>query len=97
MGEEGLEKTNHDKIFVAAPMDITIDDVTSPEADEIHGGVSVKRGVSFDEAGDVFRAVKEKILVSSGVPGIPNGDTSDRDNDQALRTGMGIDVDKFGK
>ena len=58
--------------------DITIDDVTSPEADEIHGGVSVKRGVSFDEAGDVFRAVKEKILVSSGVPGIPNGDTSDR-------------------
>ena len=75
--------------------DITIDDVTSPEADEIHGGVSVKRGVSFDEAGDVFRAVKEKILVSSGVPGIPNGDTSDRDNDQALRTGMGIDVDKL--
>ena len=27
MGEEGLEKTNHDKIFVAAPMEITIDDV----------------------------------------------------------------------
>jgi len=29
MGEEGLQKTAHDKIFVAEPMDITIDDITA--------------------------------------------------------------------
>ena len=28
MGEEGLQKTSHDKIFVAEPMDITIDNIT---------------------------------------------------------------------
>lgn len=28
MGEEGLQKTAHDKIFVAEPMDITIDDIS---------------------------------------------------------------------
>ena len=27
MGEEGLQKTNHNKIFVAAPMEITMDDI----------------------------------------------------------------------
>ena len=27
MGEEGLQKTAHDKIFVAEPLDITIDDI----------------------------------------------------------------------
>lgn len=27
MGEEGLEKTSHNKIFVAEPLDITMEDI----------------------------------------------------------------------
>jgi Fe-S cluster assembly scaffold protein SufB len=75
--------------------DITIDSVESPVPAAVPQGVSLKSGVSFDEAGEVFRANKDKILVSTGVPGEPNGDTSARDNEQAVRTGMGVDVDKL--
>ncbi|WP_029231461.1 SufB/SufD family protein [Butyrivibrio sp. VCB2006] len=75
--------------------DISIDTVESPAAAELPQGVSVKRGISFDEAGEVFRANKDRILVTTGVPGDPNGDTSARDSEQAVRTGMGIDADKL--
>lgn len=75
--------------------DINIDSLISPEAENIPEGVSLNRGVSFDEAGEIFRANKEKILFTTGVPGEPNGDTSFRDAEQAVRTGMGADVDKL--
>ena len=74
--------------------EINIDKLVSPEAASIPQGVSVKR-VSFTEAGELFRQNSERILVSTGVPGVPNGDTSARDASQAVRTGMGADVDNL--
>lgn len=73
---------------------ISIENLSTPSA-SVPEGVEVREGISFDEAGEGFRANKERICVTSGVPGQPNGDTSGRDNDQALRTGMGIDVDRL--
>ena len=75
--------------------DINIDSLVGPEVKELPDGVSLRSGISFDEAGEIFRANKEKILFTTGVPGNPNGDTSFRDEDQAVRTGMGIEVDKL--
>ena len=75
--------------------DINIDSLVGPKAKELPEGVSLRSEVSFDEAGEIFRANKEKILFTTGVPGNPNGDTSFRDEEQAVRTGMGIDVDKL--
>ena len=75
--------------------DINIEKIEGPAAEELPEHVSVKRSISFDEAGEVFRQNKDKILVNTGVPGGPNGDTSARDAQQALRTGMGVDVDKL--
>jgi Fe-S cluster assembly scaffold protein SufB len=75
--------------------DINIDSLVGPEVKELPEGVSLRSGISFDEAGEIFRANKEKILFTTGVPGDPNGDTSFRDEEQAVRTGMGIDVDKL--
>ena len=75
--------------------DINIDTVESPAASEIPTHVTVERGISFDKAGDVFRQNKDKILINTGVPGAPNGDTSARDIEQAVRTGMGVEVDKL--
>jgi Fe-S cluster assembly scaffold protein SufB len=74
---------------------INIDSLESPKADDVPQGVSFSGGVSFKDAGEVFRAFNERINVNTGVPGDPNGDTSGRDSGQALRTGMGIDVDKL--
>ena len=75
--------------------DINIEKVEGPAAGELPEHVSVKRGISFDEAGEVFRQNNDKILVNTGVTGEPNGDTSARDAQQAVRTGMGVDVDKL--
>ena len=75
--------------------DINIDNTYPGVSSKTPDGVSVKREVSFEEAGEIFRQNDEKIRISTGVPGVPNGDTSARDKDQALRTGMGIDVDKL--
>ena len=75
--------------------DIKIDASASPKPIDIPQEVTLRSGISFDEAGEIFRQNKDRILVSTNVPGIPNGDTSARDNDQALRTGMGVDVDRL--
>ncbi len=75
--------------------DITIDNLNTPDEEVVPEGVDVKRNVSFEEAGEIFRANKAKILKSTGVPGVPNGDMSFRDEKQALRTGMGIDIDEL--
>ncbi|WP_026651377.1 SufB/SufD family protein [Butyrivibrio proteoclasticus] len=75
--------------------DIRIDSFESPKLNVVPAGVTVESSVDFEKAGEVFRAYKERIQVTTGVPGDPNGDTSYRDKDQVLRTGMGIDVDEF--
>lgn len=75
--------------------DIQIENMASPKPEKIPQGVCLKSDVSFDQAGEIFRENREKILVSTDVPGEPNGDTSERDKEQAVRTGMGIDVDKL--
>ena len=75
--------------------DITIDSLECPEVGTVPAGVSLDRAVSYDKAGDIFRANKDRILVTTGVPGAPNADMSYRDKDQAIRTGMGIDVDQL--
>ena len=75
--------------------DIKIDTVDCPKPDAVPQGVTLNSGLSFEEAGEIFRTNKDKILVSTGVPGEPNGDTSARDAEQDIRTGMGVDVDKL--
>ena len=75
--------------------DLNIDKLESPAAKELPQGVSLESKVSFAAAGELFRKESARILNSTGVPGSPNGDTSGRDADQALRTGMGIDVDNL--
>ena len=75
--------------------DITIDSLSSPAETVISDEIEVKRDVTFEEAGEIFRANKDKILKTTGVPGVPNGDMSYRDEKQAIRTGMGVDVDEL--
>ena len=74
---------------------INIDNFSTPKAEELPQGVTVESGISFADAGKIFEDKKDRILNTTGVPGEPNGDTSKRDEGQALRTGMGIDVDKL--
>ena len=75
--------------------DINIENIHAGEISSVPSGITVAKEVSFEDAGEIFRENKEKINVSTGVPGVPNGDTSARDAEQAVRTGMGIDVDKL--
>ena len=55
MDEEGLEKTSHDKIYVAAPMDITMDDVEQ-KLNEFEKLIE-KENVDADE-------IKEKLKIA---------------------------------
>ena len=55
MGEEGLEKTNHNKIFVAAPMDITIDDVK--EKLDVLNKVLSKDVIQLNDVKDAIKEV----------------------------------------
>ncbi len=73
--------------------DFNIESLASPKAVELPAGVSVKAGVSFEEAGEIFRTNKDRILCPKEDSVMPNGDTSERDLSQAIRTGMGADVD----
>ena len=73
--------------------DFNITDKNAPEAKELPAGVTVKEAVPFAEAGEIFRANNDRILAPIDGHVEPNGDTSGRDKDQALRTGMGADVD----
>ncbi len=75
--------------------DLSIDNLESPKASEIPFGVSVKEGVSFDEAGEIFRINKDRIQADNKEYVSPNGETAKRDEKQAIRTGMGIEVDEF--
>ena len=75
--------------------DLSIDSLNSPKAKDIPLGVSLKSGVSFEEAGEIFRVNKDRILCEKEDAVSPNGDTSKRDESQAIRTGMGADVDSF--
>jgi Fe-S cluster assembly scaffold protein SufB len=60
---------------------------------EIPEGVSLKRGVSYQEAGRIFREFSDRILSLREEAVSPNGETASRDKDQAVRTGMGADID----
>lgn len=75
--------------------DINVSAMSTPTAENIPAGVTVKTGVSYKDAGRIFEENRDRILVASAVPGAPNGDTSGRDADQAIRTGMGIDVENL--
>ena len=56
MGEEGLQKTNHNKIFVAAPMEITMVDVA--EKLELLNKVLYKDVIELE---DVKNTIKEVV------------------------------------
>ena len=73
--------------------DCNIENLSSPKAADLPAGVSVREGVSFEEAGELFRSNKDKILVAKEEEVNPNGVTAARDASQAIRTGMGADVD----
>ena len=55
MGEEGLEKTSHDKIFVAAPMEITMDAVA--EKLQVLNKVLDKDVIQLDDVKDAMKEV----------------------------------------
>ena len=76
--------------------DFNISDNKSPLAKELPAGVTVQKAVPFAEAGEIFRKNNDRILAPIDGHVDPNGDTSARDKDQALRTGMGADVDEHG-
>ncbi len=75
--------------------DLNIDTDSAPAADRLPEGVELKRGVPFGEAGDIFRSNADRIFITNEPVAFPNGDTSSRDKDQAIRTGMGADVDNL--
>ncbi len=60
---------------------------------EVPSGVTLKENVSFDEAGEIFRANKDRILSLKEEMVSPNCETAKRDEAQSIRTGMGADVD----
>ena len=55
MGEEGLEKTNHDKIFVAAPMEITMENVK--EKLDVLNKLLSKEVIQLDDVKDAIKEV----------------------------------------
>ncbi|MBQ2609440.1 MAG: SufD family Fe-S cluster assembly protein [Butyrivibrio sp.] len=75
--------------------DIKIDSFETPGAVKMPKGVDVRRGVDFTEAGEIFIRNKDRIMYITGDFAGPNADTSGRNDGQAIRTGMGIDVDEL--
>ncbi|MBR4358176.1 MAG: SufD family Fe-S cluster assembly protein [Butyrivibrio sp.] len=75
--------------------DIKIDSFETPDASKMPQGVDVERGVDFTEAGEIFIKNKDRIMYTTGDFAGPNADTSGRNDGQAIRTGMGIDVDEL--
>ncbi len=75
--------------------DLNINTDNAPEPKSIPEGVTLERGVTFEKAGDLFRQRADRILAEKENMTAPNGDTSDRDKAQAVRTGMGADVDNL--
>ena len=75
--------------------DIKIDSFETPDASKMPQGVDVKRGVDFAKAGEIFIKNKDRIMYTTGDFAGPNADTSGRNDGQAIRTGMGIDVDEL--
>ena len=61
----------------------------------IPAGVTLKEKVSFDEAGEIFKVNKDRILSLKEEMVSPNCETAERDESQPIRTGMGADVDKL--
>ena len=75
--------------------DFEIGSLKAPRPDTLPEGVLLNENVSFEEAGEIFRINKEKISGKDSDMAGPNGDTSDRDKGQAVRTGMGCEVDNL--
>lgn len=75
--------------------DIKIDSFETPGAVKMPKGVDVRHGVDFTEAGEIFIKNKDRIMYTTGDFAGPNADTSGRNDGQAIRTGMGIDVDEL--
>ncbi|RKM58886.1 SufD family Fe-S cluster assembly protein [Butyrivibrio sp. CB08] len=75
--------------------DINLQTGDAPKAKAVPAGVTLKENVPFEEAGEVFRANKDRILSLKETMVSPNCETAARDESQAIRTGMGADVDKL--
>ncbi|MCR5404849.1 MAG: SufD family Fe-S cluster assembly protein [Butyrivibrio sp.] len=63
--------------------------------DTLPEGVLLNESISFEKAGEIFRINKDKISGNNSEMAGPNGDNSKRDSDQAVRTGMGCDIDNL--
>jgi len=75
--------------------DVELQKIASSNKAGIPSGVTLKENVSFDEAGEIFRENKERILALKEEMVSPNCETAKRDESQSIRTGMGADVDKL--
>ena len=75
--------------------DLYIEDIKTPDAENIPAAVTVKADASEDDVRKLFAGVNEKInSKKSDLPG-PNGDTAPLNDGQSVRTGMGIAVDNL--
>lgn len=75
--------------------DFNIDNTKKAKTAPLPEGVMLSGNVSFEDAGEIFRLNREKISGNISDMAAPNGDTSSRDEAQAVRTGMGVEVDNL--
>lgn len=83
-------KSNDSEIDIK---DLVIENVETPEPENIPAGVSIKRDATEDDVRELFENINAKIREKSvDLPG-PNGDTAPLNNGQTVRTGMGAQID----
>ena len=75
--------------------DLYIENTRTPDPEKIPEGVIVEESISEDEVRAIFSEVNAKIEAKkTDIPG-PNGDTAPLNDKQAVRTGMGVEIDKL--
>ena len=74
--------------------DIDVNKEVLPGAGSLPAGVTYKKQ-KFTEAGEIFAAVKDRALAADESLDGPNADTSVLHTSQAVRTGMGAEVDNL--
>lgn len=74
---------------------ITIKEAYAPSIGEAKEGVLIENDASEDDVRNIFKSINAKIeSKKTDIPG-PNGDTAPLNDDQTVRTGMGIQVDNL--
>ncbi|WP_051656828.1 SufB/SufD family protein [Butyrivibrio sp. AE3004] len=87
-------KSNNSEIEIK---DIKIQDVATPDAENVPTSVTVTKNVTEADIQKLFSGINEKIASrKTTLPG-PNGDTSPLNDTQTVKTGMGAEIDELMK